>query len=279
MKRLKIGDVATGRLMRAALHWLAAGACVSTLGCAAVYPEMKTAIREPEPGAELEPEPPEDFYYFYFEGASIPPKTQGGQEWPGGAPDPFAKLIVNEIDVLETPVEPHTRNPTWSKQDKLNYRIDPDSMIFVEVWDDNAMTDHPICRARVRDLSAIRDGGNNEIWCDSGARVRLHVERARGVLGLGLYYETRGADGVRVTRVLSGSAAERAGLGPGDRILAIQGEKVSGMDALKVRSMMNLHSRAGLELDVWFQNGKRHLISVKEEAIYPLAGDDLELPE
>lgn len=275
-----IGEVGAKASMSPRLWTLATGIGLFLItGCAAVYPEMKTAIREPEPGAELEPEPANDLYYLFFEGASIPPKTQGGQKWPGGAPDPFAKLIVNDVEILETPVESRTRAPTWAKQDKKNYRIQSDSMIYVEVWDDNTMTNHPICRARVRDIEAIRDGGNNEIWCDSGARVRLHVEHARGLLGLGLYYETRGADGVRVTRVLQGSPAERAGLGPGDRILAIQGEKVSSMDALKVRSMMNLHSRAGLELDVWFQGGKRHLISLKEGAIYPLSGDGLELPQ
>src|SRR5690606_5178969 len=133
--------------------------------------------------------------------------------------------------------------------------------------------------ARVRDLPAIRDGGNNEIWCDSGARVRLHAEPAHGLLGIGLYYETRGADGVRVTRVVGDSPAARAGLATGDRILAIQGKQVAEMDALESRSMMNLHARSGLALDVWVQNGKRHLINLKEAAIYPLPGDDLESPQ
>ncbi len=249
------------------------------LGCAAVYPEMKTAVREPGEAQKLEPAPSEDLYFIYFEGASIPPKNQGGQVWPGGAPDPFAKLIVNDREMLITPVQSRTRQPTWPDQEKQNHRIQADSIVFVEVWDDNPMTNQPICRARVRDLPAMRSGGNNEIWCDSGARVRIHAEPARGLFGIGLYYETRGTDGVRVTRVVGDSPAARAGLSTGDRILAIQGKKVSEMDALEIRSMMNLHARSGLELDVWFQSGKRHLISLKEAAIYPLPGDDLELPQ
>lgn len=248
-------------------------------GCAAVYPEMKTAVRVPQEDQLLEPAPSDDLYFIYFDGASIPPKNQGGQDWPDGAPDPIAKLIVNERVMLITPVQSRTRHPTWPDQKKENHRIEAGSMVFVEVWDDNPMTDQPICRARVRDLPAIRDGGNNEVWCDSGARVRVHAEPARGLFGIGLYYETRGTDGVRVTRVVGDSPAARAGLSTGDQILAIQGKKVTEMDALEIRSMMNLHARSGLELDVWFQSGKRHLISLKEAAIYPLPGDDLELPK
>lgn len=253
--------------------------CSIVLGCAAVYPEMKTAVR-PMP-ADMEPDPPpaKDLYYMYFDGAWIPPKDQGGRPWPSGAPDPFAKLIVDDVERLETPVEPNTREPSWPKQQKKNLRIRQGAQIFVEVWDDNPMTNLPLCRARVRSIDSIRDGGDNEIWCDSGARVRLHVEPARALLGIGLYYETRGQDGVRVTRVLGDSPAARAGLGPGDRILAIQGKSVKEMDALEVRSAINQYSRTGLELDVWFASGKRHIVKLKEGALFPLESDDLKLPE
>lgn len=255
--------------------------CLSSFiaACAAVYPEMQTAVRAPREDQTLEPAPSDDLYFIYFEGASIPAKNQGGLIWPGGAPDPFAKLIVNNRDLLLTPVQSRTRSPTWPNQKKQNHRITSESMIFVEVWHNNPMTNQPICRARVRDLATMRSGGNNEIWCDSGARVRLHVEPARGLYGIGLYYETRGNDGVQVTRVVGDSPAARAGLSAGDKILAIQGKKVAEMDALEVRSSINLNARSGLELDVWFSNGKRHLITLKEAAIYPLPGDDLKLPE
>jgi hypothetical protein len=45
-------------------------------------------------------------------------------------------------------------------------------------------------------------------------------------------------------------------LGPGDRILSIQGKSVKEMDALQVRSAINQHSRTGLKLDEWFKSGK-----------------------
>jgi hypothetical protein len=248
-------------------------------GCSAVYPEMKTAVRPQSEGVTPDPLPAADLYYIYFEGAWVPPKDQGGLVWPGGAPDPLAKLLVDDVPVIVTPTQSKTREPTWPDQKKENIRIRAGARVFVEVWDDNPMTDLPICRAPVRDLDAIREGGDNEIWCDGGARVRLHVEPARAMVGIGLYYETRGKDGVRVTRVVEDSPAARAGLGPGDRILAIQGKRVAEMDALQVRSEINLHARAGLELDVWFADGKRHIVKLKEASLFPLRGDDLKLDE
>lgn len=248
-------------------------------GCSAVYPEMQTAVRALPAGAEPDPAPAEDLYYIYFEGATIPAKNQGGLPWPGGAPDPFAKLIVDDVDLIVTPAQSKTLKPTWPKQEKENYRIHPDSKIYIEVWHKNAMRNLPICRVRVSSLDAMRAGAENEFWCESGARVRLHVEAARPIVGIGLYYETRGHDGVRVTRVVRDSPADRAGLGSGDRILAINGKQVAQMDALQVRSQINQHARTGLELDVWFASGKRHMVSLKEGAIYPLRGEKIGLTE
>lgn len=260
---------------------LAALACVFsvTFGCSAVYPEMQTTVRALPAGARPEPAPAEDLYFIYFEGATIPPKNQGGLPWPGGAPDPFAKLIVNDVDLIVTPSQSKTLKPTWPKQDKENYRIHPDSKVYIEVWHRNPMRNLPICRVRVSSLDVLRAGADGEFSCEGGARVRLHVEPARALVGVGLYYETRGQDGVRVTRVLQNSPAARAGLGTGDRILAINGKQVVQMDALQVRSKINQHARTGIELDVWFASGKRHLVTLKEGAIFPLRGDNVKLAE
>ncbi len=247
-------------------------------GCAIIYPEAQTPTRPPLKDQVVEPAPGDDLYYLYIEGASIPRQTPGGLDWPGGAPDPLAKLIVNDVELFHTPTQSKTREPTWPNQKKANYRVPPHSKIYVEVWDDNPMTNKPICRAAVREIENLRDGGNNEIWCDSGARVRVHVEPARALIGLGLYYETRGNDGVRVTRVISDSPAARQGLGPGDRILSINGKDIKTMNGNEVRSAINLNAKKGVKLDVWFNDGKRHLITLKEGAVYPLPEDDLELP-
>jgi hypothetical protein len=270
----------SGRILGRALGTVGLSASLLfSSGCAAVYPEMKTAVRAPQEGARPQPPPADDLFFLYFAGVTVPPKDQGGRDWPGGTPDPYAKILVDNHVIMMTPVEPGTREPTWPKQVKQNYKINPNSTVVVEVWDDNAMTDMPICHAKIRSLLNLRDGTASEIWCDSGARVQLFVGEAQPLVGVGLYYETRGRDGVRVTRVVGDSPAARAGLGEGDRILAIQGKPVAAMDALQIRSAINEHARDGLNLDVWFMSGKRHVIQLREGALYPLADDDVKLSQ
>ena len=258
--------------------WVAWMSIVSLCGCAVVYPEIETPTHAPKDGQTVEPAPPPDLYYIYFEGASVPPKTPGGLEWPGGAPDPFAKLIVNDVELFRTPTQSKTRQPSWPDQKAANYRIAKHSRIYVEVWDDNPMTNKPICRAAVRDFENMAQGGNNEIWCDSGARVRLVVEPAKALVGMGLWFEVRGTEGVRVTRVAPNSPASRAGLSEGDRILAINGKQVKGLNEKQVQSAVNSSIKKGISLDVWFKSGERHLVKLEEGAIYPLFKDDLQLP-
>ncbi len=257
--------------------WIRALCCLGVVvgGCGAVYPEMKTPVRPPTATVALDPPPPDDFFYFYFQGAQVPNKTLDGRPW---VPNPYAKLIVDGKVLLETPTESATNKPTWSDQRRANYRIGTEQTVLIEVWDDSPITDHPICTKRILHVERIAQGGPNQVDCDTGARVWLGVEPAHALLGVGLYYELRGSDGVRVTRVVGQSPAERAGLGRGDLILSIQNRPVQSMDALQVRSIINSNVRSGLQLDVLTTAGLRREIALKEGAIYPLAGDDQGLP-
>jgi hypothetical protein len=252
-----------------------AAAC---LGCGAVYPELSTAVRAPAPGAALEPGPAEDLYYFYFEGAVLPARTQDGREWGGAGPDSYAKLRLGERDLLVTPAERATRKPTWPDQERANYRIPEDAPLFVEVWDARAISDHPICSVRVVNISGLREDGGGTLQCDSGARVFVHVATARAVLGIGLFYELRGSGGVRVTRVLPRSPAERAGLGSGDTVLSIEGVPVTELDALGVRSKINANLRTGVTLVTSRDGGAPRTVELFEGPIYPLRGEGIALP-
>jgi hypothetical protein len=249
----------------------------SSLGCGAVYPELVTTVRAPDAGSVLEPPPPDDLYYLYFEGAVVPARTRDGREWSGEGPTTYAKLKVNGETLIQTPPEPSTRKPTWPKQERKNYRIAAGADLMVELWVADAIQDKPLCQITILDLPHMRDGGRNEFDCDSGAHIALGVEPGHAVVGLGFYYELRGADGVRVTRVMKHSPAARAGLTSGTRIQTIQGKSVVPMDALAVRSAMNANSRAGVRLDVETEGGKRRVITLQDGPIYPLPEEGVEL--
>jgi hypothetical protein len=256
-----------------------AGACVlcfvfGSVACGVVYPEVRTPIRTPPPGFALVPPPPEEVLYLRFEGASIPKRTVDGREWDnvGGAPDPFAKLLVNGKEIIVTPIESDTLSPKWGDQVRANYRIRRGSAVKVEVWDKNPITSHPICTEKVDNIHGEANTEHPfEIVCESGARVRLVVEPAHGKLGLGFYYELR-TEGAAVTRVLEESPARRAGLATGDEITRVQGQEVRTMEEGKLQSLINANASTGVEMTIK-RDGQERQVKLRDGAIYPLVGE------
>jgi hypothetical protein len=189
----------------------------------------------------------------------------------GSLPDPLAKLIVGGKELIVTPVESNTLSPTWPNQTRANYRIALDASVVVEVWDSNAISDHPICTKKITDIHEDAIGGVLEINCNSGASVTLNVRPADPVIGLGFDYEVQGEGLVRVTRVVPESPASRAGLKAGAMITSIQGKPVKSLDALQVQSLVNSNSRSGLVLDYTLDGGSPKHVKVREGAIYLLS--------
>ena len=247
------------------------------LGCGAVYPELVTTLRAPDAESVMQPPPPDDLYYLYFEGATVPSHTRDGRAWSGSGPTTYAKFKVDGSTLFQTPPDPSNRKPSWPKQERKNYRVRHGADLTIEMWVTDAIQDKPLCQVTVLDLPHLRDGGRSDFDCDSGARITLAVEPAHAVIGLGFYYELRGAEGVRITRVMKHSPAARAGLVEGTRIQTIQGKSVVPMDALEVRSAMNANSRAGVRLDIETSNGIRRVITLQDGPIYPLPEEGVEL--
>jgi hypothetical protein len=246
-----------------------------------VYPELSSPLRTPPPDFHLEPPPPADLYFFRFGGADIPTKTRDGREWSsggGGAPDPYAKLIVNGKELIVTSVQSDTIRPTWPDQERANYRIRPSDELRVEIWDSNPLTNHPICGERVPSFQDFLHSEEPymEIECDNGGRVRLVVEPAHGRIGLGLSYELR-TEQAFVTRVLAESPASRAGLHSGDEILRVQGEEVRTMENGKLQSLINANAALGVKLQVRLGDSAPREVTLRDGAVYPVAGEGVPL--
>ncbi len=263
------------RLASTALFALGVGALA---GCGAVYPEVATPIRSAPSGKQLSPPPPPDLLFVTFKSAEIPSKTRDGRQWDavgGSAPDPFAELFVNDTEIIKTPVQSNTLTPTWPDQKKANYVIPRGASVRIELWDSNALTDHPICVKTVPEIhAAAASDGEIDLLCDSGARVKMQVESAHGKVGLGLYYELRTVD-VYVTRVLANSPAARVKLGAGDQIQRIQGKDVHKLKPDEVRSQINANASTGLTLTVKHADGRVEDVTLKEAAVYPVDGEDV----
>jgi hypothetical protein len=256
-----------------ALVLLAALAAASMLaGCPAIYPEVSTRIRKATTEQALDPPPPDNLMWMKFESARIPERTRGGKTWDdafGKKPDPYAKLLINGVEVLKTPVQGNTLEPTWPNGPKGNLQIEPGDKLRVEVWDSNPVNDKPI---GVRDIGHPSDDHRMarriRVELDAGGEVILAYEPAKAMLGLGLWYELR-TDSAFITRMMPGSPAERAGIQVGDEIVSLNGKPVKGLGQDGVRSAFNSASTAGLPIAVRHKDGTILNITLKEGAIYP----------
>jgi hypothetical protein len=240
--------------------------------CAAVYPELQTPLRSAE-GRQAEA-PPKDLRWIAFKGATVPAETRDGRKWGGDlgrkAPDPYAVLFVNGKLLLKTPAQGGTLTPTWPDGPAGNFRIKKGDHFRVELWDSNTISDHPI---GVKDVGSLDDSvdvsGEADIECDSGAQVRVAFEPPHARLGLGFYYELRIGE-VFVTRVYEESPAGRAGIKPGDQILALDGKAVSGLKSSEIQSLLNTPHASPVAMSVRHKDGQELAAQAKDGSIFPL---------
>jgi hypothetical protein len=256
---------------------LCAAVALSAVACGAVYPELSTPVRSVPENVSLKPPPPKALRYVVFHSAEIPNRTRDGRKWDrygGGAPDPFAKLLVNGKELILTPVQSDTLAPTWPDQTRANYFLPSDAKLEVQLWDSNALTHHPICLKVINAFEREISQDTLSVVCDSGARVVLTIAPARARMGLGLYYELRTSD-IGVTRVIRESPAARFGIKKGDQILRIQGRDASKLDAAEAKSLVNANARTGLKLTVKHADGRVQNLTLREGPMYPAVDEGL----
>lgn len=258
-------------MVRLALRLSGVALFTAVAACGAVLPEVASPVKPPPAGKELEPGPPQGVYFVAVAGAEIPEKTRDGRAWDalgGAAPDPVAKVLIDDVEILKTPAEADTLRPTWPNQTRANYRIRPGAHLRVEVWDSNALTNQPICLHDFHVTPERVDTEPMDIRCPSGARVQLVLAPAKARWGLGLSYELR-TGGAAVSRVLRESPAGREKLTVGEEIVSVSGSPVAPMKQGELQSAINSHAAEGVELVLRDASGKERKVTLKEGPIYP----------
>jgi hypothetical protein len=230
-------------------------------------------MRELRTGQVLDPSPPSDLKWIGFIGATIPVLTRDGRRWgnelSSGLPDPYVKLLVNRGELLQTTVQKGTLKPTWPNAPAGNFRIREDDRFRLEVWDARVINDHPIGIRDIGRLGSEDMGGVMNVETDSGVRVQIGIEPARGRVGYGFFYELRTYD-VYVTRLFGESPASRAGLQAGDQILRIDDKNARDMSEGEIRSAFNAPRAEGVRMAIKHPNGAEVELTIREGAIYPL---------
>jgi len=240
--------------------------------CAAVYPELATRSRPVPAGRALDPPPPQDLHWIKFLSGRVPAKTRDGRNWDqvlGRLPDPYAKLFVNEKEILRTPSQQNTLEPTWPDARHGNFELTTADRVRVELWDANPIHDQPI---GVRDIGPVtndmRIAQRIQVELDGGAELTIAFEPAHAILGVGLWYELR-TDTCFVTRLLEGSPAARAGVSRGDEVVRIGDTDVHKASADEVRSLFNAISTMGTPLVLKHVGGALANVTLREGPIYP----------
>lgn len=252
-------------------HFARAFLVIAVVGCAAVYPELGTSIRAVQGDMTLDPPPPDELRWIRFTGATIPAQMRDGRTWQqslGRLPNPYAKLIINDVEIMRTKPQTGTLTPTWPDAVRGNFKVSPADKFRVELWDGDLIGDKPIGIKDFRPTSDFVIGDQIRVEVGGGAEVTVAFQPAHAMFGVGLWYELR-SDSAFVSRLLQGSPAERAGVLPGDEIVSIGGKLVTSMTTNAIRTAMNSISKDGVAFVVRHEDGKSSSMTLKEGPIYP----------
>lgn len=219
-------------------------------GCA--YPRRGTPLREVPSERIAREQVPDGLWRLVVIAAEIPPKKRGGLAWddPEGAPDPFAKLIVDGRQLWQSAVLENTLAPKFDASPPRNLAFAQNQRVRFELWDKDGLSQDPIGVYEGRALGNAIVGADTLVKLEGGAILTVRVEPPRAHTGTGITrYESRKRSLV-LLEVLPSSPAGRAGLKPGDRIVAIDGQPIEKLGRKRADSALALLQERKSELTV-----------------------------
>jgi len=200
---------------------------VCVAGCA--YPRYTTPLNTVNPRLASKDQPA-SLYTFKLIGATIPPTKPSGLPWDDdhSGPDPFVKLIVDGRLVWKSEVLTDQLRPQWNVILPNNVDISANSDLRIELWDfDTTISADPVGQLVNRGLPAtVMTDAEARLPLDNLSSVTILLGPPRPHKGVGLSVEAR-SDALKVYDVLPFSPAARAGIRPGDFIVAIGNERVA----------------------------------------------------
>ncbi|MDW8361617.1 MAG: PDZ domain-containing protein [Myxococcales bacterium] len=245
--------------MRRVFPYLPWVACIALAGCAA-YPRRSTSLT-PAP-ADVATHAPDHVWRITFVEATVPPRRRGDLPWdPDGMPDPFVRVYRSGALLWEGPIAENTLQPTWNATIPDNVRLAPGEPLRIEVWDADEVDADPIGIWRGDGLPATAvPGADARIRFEGDATLMFRIAPPLAYRGLGIRrYEVR-PDALVVLEIIENSPAGRAGLRPGDRIVAIDDQPVETLDERRAATELSLAHERGSRLTVERADGTRQTV-------------------
>lgn len=239
--------------------------CLAVVVSGCAYPRRSTSLtpaREGDTGLNA----PAHVWQVRFVSATIPPRRRGGMAWDedGSGPDAFVRVYRGSEVVWESDVRPDALDPGFNQTLPRNLRVPPSEELRIELWDsDGGPSDDPIGVWRGQGLppNALPDA-DARVNLEGGAAVMFRVMSPRAHRGLGIeLYEVR-SDALRVLEVIETSPAGRAGIEPGDAIVAIGGQRVDDMNEAQAASALSMAAERSQSLTVRKPSGQEEQVDL-----------------
>jgi hypothetical protein len=237
---------------------------VSTLAACA-YPRRSTSL---SPSNQTETATtPDHTWDLEVVSAVVPPRQRSGSNWDDGEdsqPDPFVRIYRSDELLWESESRSDTLEPRWGVHLPRNVRLPPEAELRIELWDrDRAVASDPIGTWRNNGLPATAlPNADARINLEGGAQVviRVHAPLAHRGVGIELY-EVR-PSALIVLEVIEHSPAGRAGIQPGDQIVAIGASQIADIDDAKAASELSLAADRRNRLTIVKPSGAREQVEL-----------------
>lgn len=231
---------------------LLAASCLAVASCA--YPRRTTTLHSVGEVGRKGEHKPQHLYHVQVLGADVPLNKRTGLEWDadGSAPDPYVRILLDREELWQSETRENTHEPEWNTSLPRNVRVGPETKLRVELWDrDRAGRADPIGVTEHLGLPAnALPGAVARLSMSGGATVSLRVDDPHAHRGTGILEFEVHSDALIIREVARYSPAARAGLDPGDRIIAIDGKPVSELSGPQASSQLSMASERGLDLAV-----------------------------
>lgn len=225
---------------------------ITASGC--VYPRRSTAlttVHSERSGSTLHA--PENLWKITFVEAHVRPRMRGDLDWDdgGGLPDVFVRFFRNEELIFQTETIDDTLEPQWNESPERNLVLARHDDLRFEVWDADTVGGDPVGIYRNQGLpNTAIPGADSRILLEGGSYLTIRITAPTPMRGVGIEeYEVR-PDELVVLSVLPYSPASRAGLEPGDRIVAVGDERISTLNDAQAASALSMSITRGRSLTV-----------------------------
>lgn len=246
--------------------------CLTVLAIGCVYPRRGTSItpvRNARSAAVMDAPP--NVWELTVVDAQVQPRRRGDLSWDdsGGLADVYVRIFRNDEQIWQSETIDDDLTPEWNVVLPRNFRLGPTDQLRVELWDEDGVGADVVGSYRNRGLPATAlPGADARLLLEGGSYVTIRVNPPRAHRGLGVEEYVVKPDELEVVRVLPYSPAGRAGLEPGDRVVAVGDQRIADLSDAQAASALSMSITRHSALTVRRGEGPERTVDIDDGYIW-----------